>query len=215
MKNDDGLRQQLIDSALAMNTRGINQGTSGNLSVRVAGGYLITPSGLPYEDCNPSDIVFIDDQTRAHGIRKPSSEWRFHDAIYRNRPNIGAVLHAHSPWCTTLACLERPIPAFHYMVAVAGGHDIRCAPYATFGTEELSHHAIKALQDRLACLLAHHGMIAINQDISAVLSLAAEVENIARVYCQALAIGEPNTLDDQEMERVLEKFSHYGARAQD
>ncbi len=206
------LRQQLIDTALAINRYGINQGTSGNLSVRVPGGFLVTPSAIPYENCRPEDIVHMDLEGRWQGERKPSSEWRFHRDIYRSRGDAQAVLHAHPPWCTTLACLGREIPPFHYMVAVAGGTNIRCAPYATFGTQKLSDLALAALADRKACLLANHGMLCLEEDLQQALSLAIEVENLARVYAQALQIGEPALLNQEEMVRIAEKFRVYRQR---
>ncbi len=208
MKHLD-LRQQLIDTALAMNASGINQGTSGNLSVRVEGGFLITPSALSYDKYQCEDIVFMNLSGEWEGMRKPSSEWRFHKDIYLNRKDAEAVLHAHSPSCTTLACLNKKIPAFHYMVAIAGGNDIRCAPYATFGTQELSDYTLDALKERKACLLANHGMLCLEQDLSKALSLAIEVENLAHIYSQTLQIGTPLLIDEHEMTQVLEKFEDY------
>ena len=203
------LRKQLIDTALTMNGSGINQGTSGNLSVRVDEGFLITPSALPYEQCQPQDIVWMDLAGNHKGLRRPSSEWRFHRDIYLQRADAGAILHAHPPWCTTLACLGREIPPFHYMVAIAGGSTIRCAPYATFGTQELSDFALCALEQRNACLLANHGLICLNENLQQTLSLAIEVENLARIYGQALPIGKPRLLGRDEMNHVLEKFKDY------
>lgn len=204
------LRRQIIETCLGMNRQGINQGAAGNVSVRHGDGLLITPSGLPYDGMDPSDIVFLDRNGEPEGNRNPSSEWRFHYDILRARPDAGAVLHAHAPYCTTLACLGREIPAFHYMVAVAGGDSIRCAPYATFGSQELSDNALAALKGRKACLLANHGMICIDRDLTAVLALAVEVETLARQYCQALQLGKPVILPAAEMRRVLEKFKTYG-----
>lgn len=204
------LRRQIIETCLGMNRQGINQGAAGNVSVRHGDGLLITPSGLPYDGMDPSDIVFLDRNGEPEGNRNPSSEWRFHYDILRARPDAGAVLHAHAPYCTTLACLGREIPAFHYMVAVAGGDSIRCAPYATFGSQELSDNALAALKGRKACLLANHGMICIDRDLTAVLALAVEVETLARQYCQALQLGKPVILPAAEMRRVLEKFKAYG-----
>jgi L-fuculose-phosphate aldolase len=173
-------------------------------------GFLVTPSGLPYADTKPADIVAIALDGTAHGTRTPSSEWRFHRDIYAQRHDANAIVHTHSPFATSLACLHRGIPAFHYMVAVAGGSDIRCAPYATFGTQELSDRAIAALDDRRACLLAHHGVIACGASLAAALRLAVEVENLARIYLAARALGEPPTLPAAEMTAVLEKFASYG-----
>lgn len=207
---DTSLRRHIIDTCLRMNALGINQGKAGNVSVRIDDGLLVTPSGLAYEQATPDDIVLIDHQGKPHGSRSPSSEWRFHFDIMRRRPETGAILHAHSPYCTALACLGRGIPAFHYMVAVAGGDSIRCAPYATFGTQELSDNALVALEGRKACLLANHGMICMERDLDAVLALSVEVEALARQYCTALTIGEPAILPPEEMSTVLEKFRTYG-----
>lgn len=204
------LRNQIIETCLAMNRLGINQGKAGNLSVRLGDGLLITPSGIAYEAMEPGDVVHLDKEGRASEGGNPSSEWRFHYDILRSRHDVGAVLHAHSPYCTTLACLGREIPAFHYMIAIAGGDSIRCAPYATFGSQELSDNALAALDNRKACLLANHGMICIDSDLSAVLALAVEVEALARQYCQALQLGDPVILPGSEMRRVIEKFKSYG-----
>lgn len=209
-RTESALRRQIIDTCLGMNRLGINQGMAGNVSARLGGGLLITPSGLPYDDMKPSDVVFLDENGRPEGERNPSSEWRFHYDILRARGDAGAVLHAHAPFCTTLACLGREIPAFHYMVASAGGDSIRCAPYATFGSQELSDNALAALEGRKACLLANHGMICIDRDLATVLALAVEVETLAQQYCQALQLGEPVILPAAEMQRVLEKFKTYG-----
>jgi len=203
------LRAQLLEVAQQMEVAGLNQGTSGNLSVRTKAGFLITPSALPYARCKAEDIVFMDLEGSAMGPRKPSSEWRFHRDIYVQRQDAGAVLHAHSPWSTTLACLQTPIPAFHYMVAVAGGHDIRCAPYATFGTQTLSDYALEALQNRKACLLANHGLLCLDTDLIKVLALAIEIEHLAQVYGQAMQIGKPKLLSKAAMEKVFEKFKDY------
>ena len=204
------LREQLIETAVAMNGSGINQGTSGNLSVRMDGGFLITPSGVNYAELVPEDIVAMNLKGEWGGSIKPSSEWRFHRDIYRHRADARAILHAHPVFCATLACLGRPIPAFHYMVAVAGGRDIRCAAYATFGTQELSDHVLSALTDRKACLMANHGLVCLEQDLPRALALAIEIEQLAQVYQQCLALGEPVILGDEEMETVLEKFKDYG-----
>ena len=204
------LRREVIATALAMNERGINRGKSGNVSARIQGGFLITPTGLAYESMVPEDIVAMTPSGESRGARLPSSEWRFHRDIYASRADAGAIVHAHSPFATTLACLGRDIPAFHYMVAVAGGKDIRCAPYATFGTQELSDHALAALKARRACLLANHGMIAIGATLASALALAVEVEALAEQYWRALQIGAPNLLSEAEMDVVLAKFENYG-----
>ncbi|HUF19148.1 MAG TPA: L-fuculose-phosphate aldolase [Burkholderiales bacterium] len=208
--NESTLRRQIITTALAMNALGINRGKSGNVSARWQDGLLITPSGLPYEETKPSQIVFVDGSGDAYGKLTPSSEWRFHHDIYRSRADAQAVVHAHSSFATTLACLGTHIPAFHYMIAVAGGNDIRCAPYATFGTQQLSDHALAALKDRKACLLANHGMIALETSLQKALALAVEVEALCEQYWRALQIGRPNILPDDEMAVVLEKFRTYG-----
>lgn len=208
-------RSQLVAAAREMNRSGLNRGTSGNLSVRSGAGMLITPSGIPYDELGPEDIVYVEcsDGTRpvCEGSHKPSSEWRIHRDIYRARPDAEAILHAHPVHGTALACLRRPLPAFHYMVAVAGGRDIRCADYATFGSQELSDRVLEALDGRRACLMANHGMLVIAADPGRALSLAQEIENLAQSYLQCLAAGEPVILDDAEMDRVLEKFRSYGA----
>lgn len=208
----DKLRRQLIDTAIAMNASGLNQGTSGNLSVRCDEGFLITPSGMDYAGLKTDDIVMMDLDGKPRGNCKPSSEWRFHAAIYRHRPEAGAVLHAHPVNCSALACLGKGIPAFHYMVAVAGGRDIRCADYATFGTAALSDNVIEALEGRKACLMAHHGLTCCERNLPRVLALAIEVENLANVYCRILAIGDERLLSDDEMDRVLVKFGSYGVQ---
>jgi len=212
--SESELRQAVVDTARAMNAAGINRGKSGNVSVRwrKAGfdGFLVTPSGLPYERTGAADIVPVDLDGRAHGSLAPSSEWRFHRDIYATRPEVEAIVHTHAPFATTLACHERGIPPFHYMVAAAGGSDIRCAPYATFGTQALSDHAIAALTGRRACLLAHHGMIAVGRSLDATLALAIEVETLAEMYWRALQLGEPPLLPAPEMDEVLRRFAHYG-----
>jgi L-fuculose-phosphate aldolase len=204
------LREAMIATARKMNASGLNQGTSGNLSVRVEDGFLVTPTGMDYDGLVPEDLVLMRFDGSHEGRRRPSSEWRFHRDILAARPEVGAVLHAHSMFCTTLACLHRSIPAFHYMVAAAGGPDVRCAPYATFGTEALSRHAVAALEGRRACLLANHGMLALGKDLPGAFKLAVEVETLAAMYWRALQVGEPVILDAAEMERVLEKFRTYG-----
>lgn len=208
--HDDRLRHDLIKTAQTLNQKGLNNGTAGNVSVRSGLGYLITPSGMSAEELAPADLVRIDFNGTMTGSRAPSSEWRFHDALLRNRPDLGAVVHTHAPYCTTLAVIGCDIPAFHYMVAVAGGDTIRCAPYATFGTQALCNNVLKAMENRRACLMAQHGMLAASDSLAAALKLTIEVEDLARIYWQALQIGHPPVLDAAEMERVLEKFRTYG-----
>ena len=209
------LRRAVIDTAREMNESGINVNKAGNVSVRCTrgrhAGVLITPTGLGYGKLQPADLVFLRlVDGKATGGRAPSSEWRFHLDIHRARPELAAVVHTHSPSATALACHGRGIPPFHYMVAIAGGADIRCAPYATFGTQELSDRALAALAGRRACLLAHHGVIACESSLPRALALAIEVEQLARMYLAACALGEPPRLADDEMARVLAKFEHYG-----
>ena len=173
---------------------------------------LITPSGMSYAGLSLEDIVWMDFDGNSQGPRNPSSEWRFHADIYKHHPEANAILHAHPVSCSALACLGRGIPAFHYMVAVAGGKNIRCADYATFGTAELSEHVLKALEDRKACLMAHHGLTCFETDLPRVLALAIEVEHLATVYSRILAISEADVLSDAEMDIVLEKFKSYGVQ---
>ncbi len=198
-----------------MNALGINRGKSGNVSARWRSadfdGYLVTPTGMPYASMAPADIVALPvdgGAEAARGARLPSSEWRFHRDIYRARPDVSAIVHTHAPFATSLACLGRAIPAFHYMVAVAGGNDIRCAPYATFGTQALSDRAVAALDGRRACLLANHGMIAVGTSLATALALAVEVETLAEMYWRALQLGEPILLSDAEMETVSRQIPH-------
>jgi L-fuculose-phosphate aldolase len=208
------LRSAVIATALAMNDACINRGKSGNVSARWRDGdfdgFLVTPSALPYAQTEPADIVAVSLAGDARGRRPPSSEWRFHRDIYAQRPDAQAVVHVHAPFATSLACLRRGIPAFHYMVAVAGGNDIRCAPYATFGTQALSDNVMEALAGRVACLMANHGMIAVGKSLQAALALAVEVETLAEMYWRALQVGEPALLSDDEMRVVLDKFAGYG-----
>jgi L-fuculose-phosphate aldolase len=207
-------RQELIATALEMNRCGVNRGTSGNLSARSGDGMLITPSGVPYDEMCAEDIIYVEERDGASpgfdGPHKPSSEWRIHRDVYQARPDALAILHAHPVHSTALACLRRPLPAFHYMVAAAGGHDIRCASYATFGSQALSNHVLEALEGRRACLMANHGLLCLGPNLASALALAVEVEQLARSYLHCLAVAEPVILDDSEMDRVLEKFKTYG-----
>jgi L-fuculose-phosphate aldolase len=208
--NESEKRQAIIDACRRMNALGINQGTSGNISVRHGDGLLITPTSTPYEAMTPDQIVFMKMDGSHAPTQRPSSEWRFHLDILRARQEAGAVVHAHPTYCTILAIMGREIPPIHYMIAAAGGDSIRCAPYATYGTPELSQHAVKALEGRLACLLDHHGMIAIGLSLEKALWLAVEVETLARQYHGCLQIGEPPLLSKDEIERVRHKMSGYG-----
>ena len=210
------LREEIIRTGIRMNELGINQGTSGNISVRWQEGILLTPTGIPYEELNPEDICYQNWEGEVEGRLERSSEWRFHLAIQKNRKDVNAVVHTHSNHATALAIQEMEIPAIHYMVAAGGGPNIRCAPYATFGTEELSQHALKALGNRKCCLLAHHGMIATGSSISNALWLAGEVETLAKQYLLILSTGkEAKLLSGDEIERVRIKMSDYGLKTRD
>ena len=205
------LRTMVLAACRELTRRGLTHGTSGNVSVRCdEQRFFVSPSGMDYELLQADDVPLMDLEGRWFGRHRPSSEWRFHRDILRSRPDVGAIVHTHSPRATALACTGRGIPAFHYMVAVAGGRDIRCAPYHTFGTQELSDAALAALRDRKACLLANHGVIATGADLASAMRLAGEVENLALQYSVALTLGEIRILDDAEMSRVIEKFRTYG-----
>jgi L-fuculose-phosphate aldolase len=209
------LRKLVIETALAMSRSGLSPGRSGNVSARFADGMLITPTGLAYEEIGPNDIVLVAGDGSVPGKQKlPSSEWQFHLAIYRARPDIGAVVHTHSLHAVVLACAGRSIPAFHYMVAVAGNTDIPVIPYATFGSDKLANNVASGLVDRQACLVAHHGAIAIAETLPQALELAHEVEVLAEQYTKVLALGPPAVLPESEMQIVLEQFKTYGQKAQ-
>ena len=212
--DSQSLRSALIEHAQRMAPAQLNRGSAGNLSVRAVhagqSGYLITPTGMTYADLTPDDLVFIGLDGSAHGQRKPSSEWRFHHDVYASRPEAGAILHAHSPFAVTLACLRREIPPFHYMIARFGGDTLRCADYATFGTQALSNAALAALEGRCACLLANHGLLVFGSDLKHAFDLAVEAEELCEQYWRACAIGSPVLLDADEMHRVLAKFATYG-----
>jgi L-fuculose-phosphate aldolase len=205
------LRAAIVRTAQAMDQAGFAPSKSGNVSSRYRDGALITPSGLPYARMQPDDIVEIDLEGRLRsGAGKPSSEWPFHTCIYRARADAQAIVHTHSPKATALSCARRGIPALHYMIAVGGGADIRCADYATFGTQELADNAVRALEGRKAVLLANHGVIAIDATLDGALLIAAEVENLAGQYLALLQAGlAPVILDAAEMARVAEKFASY------
>ena len=210
------VREQMIETCIKMNAHGINQGTSGNLSVRLGNRFLITPSSVPYDQLDPKDIVEMGWDNKYVGLR-PSSEWRFHRDILKKRSDVDVVLHCHSIFATAVACHHREIPAFHYIVGLMGGNTLRCAPYATFGTQELSNEAIKALDGRMACLLAQHGQISIGKTLEGALAMALEVESLAKIYISACALGEPPVLTNSEMDRVLEQMKRmrYGKGPED
>jgi len=211
MPHTTKLRKQLIETALRMRSEGINQGTAGNLSLRLGDHFIITPSGMAYEDMRPSSLVKIDTisgEVLSEG--RPSTEWRFHRDILANRPDIDVVLHAHPVFSTALACQRRNIPAFHYMVAVAGGKSIECADYALFGSQALSEHVLEALGPRNACLMANHGIIALGKNLKSALALAVELETLAAQYIRVLQMGDPVLLSDTQMDEALAAFSGYG-----
>ena len=213
--NEADLRAALAKTARQTVRDGLNKGSSGNVSVRLRDGFLITPSGLPNDTLEPDQMVAVDMKGQASGSLKPSSEWRIHRDIYRARPEVTAVVHAHSPHAVSLSCLRRGIPSFHYMVAAAGGKDIRCAGYATFGTQALSDLILAALQDRRACLMANHGLVAVGASLDAAFALAVEVEELCAQYWRAKLMGQPVLLSDAEMDEVLERFKDYGQRGDD
>jgi L-fuculose-phosphate aldolase len=203
-------RQSIIDTCLEMNRLGINQGTSGNVSLRNGDHILITPTSVPYGSLRPEDIVRLNMDGTTEGALQASSEWRFHRDIMVARPDVGAIVHAHPIYSTIIAIMGLDIPAIHYMVAVAGGDDIRCAPYATFGSEELSQNAVKALEGRKACLLEHHGIIAVGTTLAKALWLSVEVETLARQLHGSMQFGEPRLLPKEEIANVLAKMGSYG-----
>lgn len=209
-KAETALRQSVIDACLKMNALGINQGTSGNISVRHGDGFLVTPSGVAYEAMAPEMMVQMDLDGGYFGDLKPSSEWRMHFDIYRTRPEAMAIVHTHSNYATALSCLRKEIPAFHYMIAVTGGAQLRCAKYATFGTQALSENMLAAMKGRNATLLANHGVICFGPTLEKALWLAGEIESLAKQYTLACQLGSPNILSAAEMRRVLTKFETYG-----
>ncbi len=209
------LRQAVIETCLAMNEEGINQGTSGNVSVRVPQGFLITASGVPYKKMKPHHIVLMDVGGGYHGDYLPSTEWRMHMDIYRARAEAKAIVHVHSPYATALAALRLEIPAFHYMIGIGGGTSLRVSDYAEFGTQELSNTMLIALEGRSACLLANHGQIAFGNDLDQALWRASEVEALAHQFWATKAIGKPVVLDEGQMTSVLKRFKTYGRQPKD
>ena len=210
------LSREIIETCLEMTRLGLNQGTAGNVSARYQDGMLITPSGIPYERMTEQMIVYVDNDGKYEEGKLPSSEWRFHLAAYQTRPEANAVVHNHAIHCTAVSILNRPIPAIHYMIAAAGGNSIPCAPYATFGTRELSEHVVVALKNRKATLLQHHGLIACEENLQKALWLAHGVEVLAQLYMKTLAVMDPvPVLSDEEIAVVLEKFKTYGLRIEE
>lgn len=215
LQTETALRRELLHTAQRLHSIGLSAAASGNVSVRCGRQLLITPSGIDYADLKVEDMVLLTLQGENTGgpsmrTRRPSSEWRIHCDIYRQRPEFGAIVHSHSAYATAIACQRRSIPPFHYMVIRAGGDDIRCAEYATFGTQALSNNVMTALTGRSACLLANHGQIAAAADLAGALRLAWEVEELARQYCHTMQLGEPALLDGAELEHVSEQFRRYG-----
>ena len=216
MKNLD-YRKKIIEFSLKLNTTNLSPLRSGNISIRIneddKEGYLITPSGKKYENLKPEDIVFMPFNKKNESFdekdKNPSSEWRFHHDIYKNKKEAKAIVHAHSPNATAVSSHGKPVPPFHYMVALAGGEDIKCANYATFGTKELSNNVIKALENRKACLMSNHGQVAFGNNLEEAFELALEIENICHQYVIALKIGDPKILSFEEMKKVLEKAKNY------
>lgn len=212
-KKELALREAIIEKCRWMNAAGLNQGTSGNISARFGDRMLITPSATPYDEMRPEMIAAMPlegEYGAWEGPLRPSTEWRFHLDILRARPDVGSVVHTHSTYATVLAIARKPIPACHYMIAAFGGMDIRCAPYATYGTAELSAHALAALEGRNGCLLANHGMIALGASLEKAMWLAVELETIARQYYLTLAIGGPALLDEAAIADTLASFGSYG-----
>jgi len=209
---DSALSGELLAVARSLKAHRLNVGTSGNASVRCDGGFLITPSGLLPERCSAADMVWMGMDGASAGGLAPSSEWRIHRDIYASVPEAGAVIHAHSPFATALACQRVDVPPFHYMIALFGGDSVRCAPYATFGTEALSRSVLAALAGRSACLLANHGMVTYGRDLAHALAQAIELETLCEQYWRACQPGPPVLLSKEEMAEALERFRHYGAR---
>lgn len=204
------LRSLMVVVARRLSDLGLNRGSTGNVSARHGDSWLITPSGVPPEELSAQTMIAMDYSGQVIAAGKPSSEWRFHRDILLARPEVGGIVHTHSRFATAFACLHRDIPAFHYMIAMAGGDSIRCSPYALFGTQELSDHALKALAGRKACLLGNHGLIALGVDLADALALAIEVESLCEQYWSALQLGKPNILSALQMAEVIEKFKGYG-----
>lgn len=214
-QSEKALRKSIIETAQKMSDSGLSPQRSGNVSARFGNGMLITPTGMAYDDLDLKDIVFVDaDGGVMGGQKRPSSEWHFHLAAYAARPDKHALVHTHSMHATVLACAHKAIPAFHYMVAVVGGKDIPCVPYATFGTDALAQHVANGLKDRDACLMANHGQVALGTTLASALELAFEVETLAEQYFKVLLLGPAHILPDGEMILMIEKFKTYGQKSQ-
>lgn len=215
--NEAQARQSAVDAVVRMDALGMNRGSSGNLSLRWRHegreGMLITPTGMGADELRPQDLVWRGWDGTLVGDWQPSSEWHFHQALYLARPDLQAVVHSHATHAAALACLRRPLPAFHYMVAVAGGDDVPLAPYHLFGTEALSQAVARAMWQRDACLMANHGLVAAGRTLAQAMKVAQEIESLCEIYLKALAVGEPVLLSREEMAVVIERFSHYGKTA--
>jgi len=211
--SESDLREQVVAALRRLDARGLNRGSTGNVSHRLGAGILITPTGMGADELRAQDLVWLGDDGTLRGDWQPSTEWHFHRAIYAARPDLNAVVHTHSVNATALACLERGLPAFHYMVATAGGDDIPCTAYHTFGSEALSTAVADAMRDRQACLLAHHGLVAAGNSLTQAMKLAIEIEALCEIYLKALAVAAPTVLDGAQMAEVIEKFRTYGKTA--
>lgn len=210
---EDEARRQLVDAMRTLDAKGLNRGTSGNLSVRFQSGMFVTPSGVTPDRLTPDLMVFVDGDGRvAEGSARPSSEFKMHLGLYRRRGDANAIVHCHARHSTILACAHREIPPLHYMVAVSGGASVPVAPYATFGSEELAEGVAKTLDGRFACLMANHGLISLGPKLAVAMAIAEEIEEQAAVYCGTLAIGGPTLLDATEMKLILTAFEQYGQR---
>lgn len=216
MSSEEQVRREIVDACREMNARGLNQGTSGNISIRHADNMLISPSATPYNEVTPELIASMDlsgEMTGEwEGLRMPSTEWRFHWLLMKHRPDVTAVIHAHPPYCTTLAIMRKSIPSCHYMIAAFGGMDVRCSGYATFGTPELAELAVEAMRDRTACLLANHGMVTVGTGIRETMWRAVELETISRQYYQSLLVGQPVLLSKEEIDATHARFTEYGVQ---
>jgi L-ribulose-5-phosphate 4-epimerase len=208
--NELVLREEIVAAMKRLDALGLNRGSTGNVSHRLGAGMLITPTGMGADDLRPQDLVWRGDDGTLRGDWQPSSEWPFHRAIYAARPDLHAVVHTHSVHATALACLERPLPAFHYMVAVAGGDDVPCTPYHLFGTEALSQAVADAFRERHACLMANHGLVAGGTSLRHALKVAVEVEALCETWLKASAAGEPTVLSREQMAEVIERLRSYG-----
>jgi len=207
---DPALRDAATAAVKRLDALGLNRGSTGNLSVRAEGGFWITPTGMAPDELTPGDFVWLGDDGAVDGAWQPSTEWPFHRAVYAARADLNAVVHMHSVHATAVACLRRDLPAFHYMVAVAGGDSVPCTPYHLFGTEALSAAVGAAFRDRQACLMANHGLVAGGTTLQHAMKIAIEVESLCEVYLKALAVGEPAVLSSAQMAEVIEKFRTYG-----